>query len=377
MNLARKYRPKVLSELIGQASVTRVITNAITSDSLHQAYLFVGSPGSGKTTTARLLAAMENCSTSPGVNPCGKCENCKRIFEGTHVDIIEVDAASGAGGVKEIRKLKKDASFNAVDGCKIKYFIIDESHRMSPEANDALLKLLEEPPPRVRFVMCTTDVHKMRPAIQSRCQRHDFGHIYWSQISDNLKAVAKNEKVDFEDEALHLCGKVANGSMRDGLQLLERLIGYVGTGKKLTSALAAEMFKAVPTMLYYDLVDQIIGDEKGKPDASEGFRVINKMLQGGVDFENIYQGLANHLRNMLVKITASQAGEFITLAEDAARRMNEQCVKCQKGGKLKAIFRCIHALNKAKQSTVYNIPAEVALQTWFVESVVFFREKTD
>jgi len=372
-NLARKYRPKILSDLLGQPSVVRILGNAIKSNKLHQCYLFVGNVGCGKTSSARLLAAMENCLISPGTSPCGKCDNCKRIFAGNHTDVEEIDAASGAGHVEQVRKLKNDAMYNPIDGCKTKYYIIDEAQRLGPASNDALLKLLEEPPSNVRFIMCTTEVQKMRPAVQSRCQRHDFRKIYWSQIAEHLKYVAKNEKVEVDEEAINLCAKLSQGSMRNALQHLEKIISSVDKGK-ITLQHAEDLFGSIGDMLYYDLFDCIIGKE-GTPDASDGFKIINKMLQNGIEFDTVFQGIADHLRNLLVVFTASKAYDFISVSNTAKEKLKNQSRKCKEGGNLKSIFKSIHALNQAKESVLYNISDEIALQTWFVESVVFFKEK--
>ena len=161
MVFARKYRPKILADLVGQSSVVQTLTNALTRKKLHHAYLFVGKFGCGKTSTARILAASENCVQSPGLTPCGDCEVCKAVFTGSHTDILEIDAASGAGKVDQIRDLKHSAVYSPIDGAKTKYYIIDEAHRMTPPAEEALLKLLEEPPAKVRFVLCTTELQQM------------------------------------------------------------------------------------------------------------------------------------------------------------------------------------------------------------------------
>lgn len=373
-NLARKYRPKILSDVVGQPVITRTLKNAIEGGGLRQQYLFVGMFGTGKTTTARLLAAMENCLVSPGTNPCGTCSNCKKIFTGTHTDVEEIDAASGAGKVEQVRKLKNNAQFNSIDGCKVRYFIIDECQRCSQEANDALLKLLEEPPAHVRFILCTTDVNKVRPAVQSRCQRHDFTQIYWTEIAEHLTSIAKQEKIKIDEGAINLCASLAEGSMRTAIYNLEALIDLVGEGKEITIADAEIKFSQPSEMQYFSLIDQIIGGSDGKPDASQGFKIINGILRNGVKFDAVYKGIANHLRNMLVTLTASSADDFINVSQEGKRRLKEQCKKVQKSQKIKAIFPTIYALNKAKNSTDWNMSAEVALQTWFVESVIFFRE---
>ena len=189
--LALKYRPKKLSDMIGQEVPVQTLTHSFESNSLHHAYLFVGQIGSGKTTTARIVAAMENCTETPGQNPCGQCDVCKPVFKGVHTDIMEIDGASGAGNVAQVRELKKEALYNPVDGAVTKYYIIDECHRVSDSGLDALLKILEEPPKNTRFILCTTEIQKVRPAIISRCQRHDFVKIFWMQISEYLLEVSK------------------------------------------------------------------------------------------------------------------------------------------------------------------------------------------
>lgn len=376
LDLATKYRPRTLSDLVGQVSIVRTLSNAMNANNLHHAYLFVGQFGSGKTTAARVVAAMENCLVSPGLNPCGKCKVCQKIFEGKHSDVEEIDAASGAGKADQIRTIKENALYNPIDGCKIKYYIIDECHRMSDTAIDALLKILEEPPAHVRFILCTTDPHRMRPAIISRCQRHDFRQIYWTQIAERLKYVAREEKIEVEDDAVNLCARMAKGSMRSALQHLQKLIDYTGNGH-LTGKHAQEMFGMLGDQMYYDLIDEVIGIScpkgDGKMDSRSGFKIINQMLQNGTDFSVIYDGVADHLRQIFVAMTASGAGEFIHVSPDGKERLKKQALYCRDKAKLSAIMVALKSLNDAKMSVDYNLSPEIALQAWFVESAVAFR----
>lgn len=371
-NLPRKYRPRTLDEVIGQEVVVQTLKNAIQNNALHPAYLFVGQFGSGKTTMSRILAAMENCLDSPGLYPCGKCDVCKKVIEGVHTDIEEVDAASSAGKVEQIRELKKNAMYSPII-VKTKYFIIDECHRMSAESNDALLRLLEEPPGHCRFVLCTTDINKLRPAIQSRCQRHDFAKIYWTKIADHLELICKKEQINADRAALNLCAKMSDGSMRNALQHLDKLIDFVGSNI-ISLENAHQMFGTVDYLQYFDLFDQIIGNDDGKADATEGFRLINSMLSHGADFASLYNGIADHLRNLMVAMTSSSAGEFIFLSQEGKKRLSEQLRRIKSRGQLDPILESIRKLNIARIAVEHNLSPETAFEQWFLESVFAFRK---
>ncbi len=370
--LARKYRPKKLADLIGQPSVVQTLSNAWTNKQLHQAYLFVGQFGSGKTTAARILAAMENCEVSPGLEPCGKCDICVDVFEGRHTDIEELDAAGAFAKVEQVRTLKKAVLYGPVDGARKKYYIVDECHRMSGASNDALLKLLEEPPAHVRFILCTTDVQKMRPAVVSRCQQHDFRKIFWSQIAERLAEVIKLEGVTCDQAALNLCARMAKGSMRNGLQLLEKLGTFVG-GNKMTIEDAERMLGTASDVLYAKLFDQVVGVADGKPNASAGFRIINDMLSKGAEFDAIYEGIAEHLEKLMICLVASEAKEFIYISPGTKEFLMNQLRKIKDNQKIEAVITSINKLHEAKLAVAYNLSPEFALRQWFVESIFTFR----
>ena len=372
MDLALKYRPRSLSEVIGQECIVRTLSNAFTQKKLHTAYLFCGQFGCGKTSAGRILAAMENCLISPGLHPCGKCRLCTAIFDGSHVDIEELDAAGNMGKVEQTRKLKEAAMYSPVDGAMNKYFICDEVHRMSDSAIDSLLKVLEEPPDNVRFVLCTTDAQKLRPAVISRCQRHDFRPIYWTVIASQLEKIGKQEKLDCEPAALNLCARLAKGSMRNGIRNLEKLISYAGS-TKLSAADAQSMFGAISELLFYDLMEQVVGMNDAKPDASAGFRVINKMLAGGAEFITLYEGVSEMLRNLLVGLTSSSAYELLNLSDEGRTRLTPLLKKIHSQKKTPAILTMIHKLQDAKSAVDLNISPEMALQTWFVQSIFDYR----
>lgn len=366
MVLARKLRPKCITDIVGQPAVVRTLTNALKNNKLHHAYLFVGKFGAGKTTAARILAASENCKVSPGLNPCGKCDLCKKVFEGKHTDIAELDAASKAGKVAQIRELSTNALYAPVDGAKTKYFIIDECHEMSDEGQGALLKILEEPPPHVRFVLCTTELEQMRGTIVSRCQTHEFRQIYWREIAAHLGTTTKGLGLNLDEDALNLCARLANGSMRTALQHLEKLLDYAGE-EPVTAKMAHELFATVSDPLIDDLLDQVIGiGTNGKPDATQGFLIIQQLIANGVDFHLIYEGLARHLSNLLVASSASKARSLITVSEEGARRLAAQLQVCSK--KIKGVLLCLKNLHEARTSVEYGLSPETALQGWFIES---------
>ena len=321
------------------------------------------------TSTARILAASENCLTSPGVSPCGECDLCKAVFAGVHADISEIDAASSAGKVDQIRELKTAASYRPIDGAKTKYFIIDEAHRVSAAGSEALLKILEEPPSRVRFILCTTEMQQMRGTILSRCQVHEFKKIYWREMVLKLEHVVKIEKIDIEREALNVCARLADGSMRNALQNLEKLVDFAGVDA-VTMEMAQKSFGTAPDRVFYDLVDEAIGSN-ASPDATTGYKIINDLLISGMGFDRICESISEKLRHILIACTAGGCMNLITIPKEYASRLSEQMKYCKP--KTTAICHSLKSLVEAKTAVEYGMSSDVALQMWLLDTLLAFK----
>jgi len=225
-SLYRKWRSQTFGDLVGQEPIIRTLKNALSTDSLAHAYLFTGPRGTGKTSTARLLAKTINCEHPVNGEPCNQCQQCREITSGNSFNVIEIDAASNRG-IDSIRDLREKVMMPPSVG-KYKVYVLDEAHMLTTEAFNALLKTLEEPPPYAIFVMATTDVHKMLPTVLSRCQRFDFKRITTRQIVAHLKYIAGEEHVTLEQSAAELIARAAAGGMRDALSLLDQAIAYAG-----------------------------------------------------------------------------------------------------------------------------------------------------
>jgi DNA polymerase-3 subunit gamma/tau len=226
--LARKWRPRTFSEMLGQAHVVRALTNALDNNRLHHAYLFTGTRGVGKTTIARILSKSLNCEKGISSHPCGECITCREVDEGRFVDLIEVDAASRTG-VDETRGLLDNVQYAPTRG-RYKVYLIDEVHMLTKQSFNALLKTLEEPPPHVKFLFATTDPQKLLPTVLSRCLQFNLKRLPLESIAEHLKKIVEAENIDYELPALHLLAQAADGSVRDSLSLLDQAIAY-GAGK--------------------------------------------------------------------------------------------------------------------------------------------------
>src|SRR6185312_6467620 len=225
-SLYRRHRPRTFADMVGQEQVVRTLSNAITREKVHHAYLFVGSRGTGKTSTAKILAASLNCEQGPTVTPCGVCESCVSIASATSMDVIEMDAASN-NSVDDIRDLRERVAFAPVSG-RHKIYILDEAHMLSPQAWNAFLKTLEEPPPRTIFVLATTEAQKVLPTVVDRCHRFDFGRPSVEQVAKVLARVVHQESIEIDESAIALIARNATGSFRDALGTLEQLVTYAG-----------------------------------------------------------------------------------------------------------------------------------------------------
>ncbi|MBM2838973.1 MAG: dnaX [Deltaproteobacteria bacterium] len=222
--LARKWRPQVFEDVVGQEHVTRTLQNAIKTGRVAHAYLFTGARGVGKTSAARILAKALNCINGPTPVPCNTCEACREIAGGSSMDVFEIDGASNTG-VDDIRELRENIKFPPIK-CRYRIYIIDEVHMLSTNAFNALLKTLEEPPPHVIFVFATTDPQKIPVTILSRCQEFDFKRIPALLIQERLKGIAESEKIKITDRGLHIIAREADGGMRDAQSILDQVISF-------------------------------------------------------------------------------------------------------------------------------------------------------
>lgn len=316
--LARKYRPQNFSELVGQAHIKETLSNAITTNRIAHAYLFAGCRGTGKTTTARILAKCLNCIEGISITPCNKCSSCQEITGGYSMDVIEIDGASNRG-IDEIRELRERVKFLPAKA-KYKVYIIDEVHMLTNEAFNALLKTLEEPPEHVIFVFATTEPHKVPLTILSRCQRFDFRRIPVTDICKLLKKVANLEKIEIDDLTLTVIARAAEGSMRDAESILDQVVSYCGN--KVTQKDVITILGIVKQEVLIAFCEAII-----RADVNEIIKLLNNLVDEGTDLSQFVRDMMLYLRNLLLIKIGCKSETVIELGEDNIKLLEKHALQ--------------------------------------------------
>jgi DNA polymerase III subunit gamma/tau len=324
--IARKYRPQTFSEIVGQQHVTRTLANAINSNRVAHAYIFSGVRGVGKTTSARILAKALNCVKGPTAEPDGTCDSCREISAGTSLDVLEIDAASNRG-IDQIRELREMVRY-APASSRYKVVILDEAHQLTDEASNALLKTLEEPPERVVFILATTRAEDLVETIKSRAQLFQFRALSFKEIAEEIERIAREEKLTIEPGAVAVLARAAEGSLRDGLSLLEQAIAY--SGEAITDAQVRELLGVVAESVLDSLVEAI-----SEQSAEMALSLVHRLIGDGQNLQHFCREAIRHFRNLLVArvcgvdsdLVAAPEGERPRLAEQAARFSEEDLTR--------------------------------------------------
>jgi DNA polymerase-3 subunit gamma/tau len=315
ISLYRKWRPQTFEEVIGQEYVTRTLSNSLRNGNFAHAYLFCGPRGTGKTSTARILAKALNCEQGPTPNPCNVCRSCREITEGTSVDVVEIDAAS-TRGIESIRELRERVIFSPA-AARMKVYVLDEAHMLTKDASNAFLKTLEEPPPHVVFVLATTEPHKILPTILSRCQRHDFRSVPVALLTDHLVMVAEAEGIEAKEESLRLIARRARGSARDALVILEQVMSY-GDGVVDEEGVAGFLGLVEDEMLAE------LGDYLVAGDAAGTIAMVERAYEEGWDLVQFAREAQEHFRRVFLLQYADLAAEDLEVDENAYDAIKRQ-----------------------------------------------------
>lgn len=312
--LYRKWRPQTFADVVGQEHITASLLGALKSGRLSHAYLFTGSRGTGKTTCAKILAKAVNCLHPVDGNPCNECEICRGIDAGSVLDVIEIDAASN-NGVDNIRDLREEANYTPTQA-KYRVYIIDEVHMLSTGAFNALLKTLEEPPEHVKFILATTEVHKLPATILSRCQRFDFKRIEPEDIAARLQFVAQQENLTLLDDAALLIARLSDGALRDALSLLDRCSAY---GEDITEAVVAGAAGLAGRERLFALTDAI-----AEGNSARALELIQELYQNACNMERLVLDLTSHFRNMMILKTVNDYGNLIVCPQNEIDKLKQQ-----------------------------------------------------
>ena len=349
---ARKYRPQTFDTVVGQQSITNTLKNAIVNKHLAQSFLFCGPRGVGKTTCARILAKTINClNLKTETEACNECESCTSFNEQHSFNIHELDAASN-NSVEDIRNLVEQVRIPPQVGDR-KIYIIDEVHMLSQAAFNAFLKTLEEPPAHAIFILATTEKHKIIPTILSRCQIFDFKRIQVEDVASHLAKICENENIEFETDALHIIGQKADGALRDGLSIFDRMVSF--NKSKITYKDTIENLNILDYDYYFKAVDQAL-----KQDIPSSLLTFNEILQKGFDGHNFINGLAEHLRNVLV-CKNPKTVEIMEVGDTIKTKYVEQSQNCDQDFILRALEICNECDVQYKTSRNQRLLVELGL----------------
>ncbi|HEX4074308.1 MAG TPA: DNA polymerase III subunit gamma/tau [Candidatus Acidoferrales bacterium] len=316
--IARKYRPQTFSEIVGQQHVTKTLANAIESNRVAHAYIFSGVRGVGKTTAARILAKALNCASGPTINPDNTCDSCREISTGTSLDVLEIDAASNRG-IDQIRELREMVRY-APASSRYKVVILDEAHQLTDEASNALLKTLEEPPERVVFILATTRAEDLVETIKSRAQLFQFRSLTFQEIAGEIERIAKSESLRIDSGAVAVLARAAEGSMRDGLSLLEQAIAYAG--ETITDAQVRELLGVVAESVLDSLVEAIAAQS-----AERALGLVHRLIGDGQNLQHFCREAIRHFRNLLIVRVCGADSNLVAAPQDERPRLAEQAAQ--------------------------------------------------
>lgn len=350
--MARKWRPHSFSDMVGQEHIAKTLQNAIEGGRLHHAFLFTGTRGVGKTTSARILARTLNCKGGDPLHPCGECESCKDISGGNPMDVYEIDAASNTS-VDNIRDVIDRVQYPPVIG-KYKIFIIDEVHMLSTGAFNALLKTLEEPPPHVIFIFATTEVNKVPQTILSRVQRFDFKRLTIDQIRSRLRFICEQEGINASDEALDIFAEKADGSMRDGLTYFDQ--AYAFTGNEMTAESVRSILGIPPVELFFALIQSIAAhDLKGC------FNMVDESVKIGIEFTPLLDGFGKFLRNLIYSRLDAFTADALNISEEVYSKYKSTAPELSNGD----ILRISKMLIDLQATLRYSTNPRLLVETTF------------
>ena len=349
--LYRKYRPKTFADVLSQPHITTTLKNEIVNEKTAHAYLFTGSRGTGKTTCARILAMAVNCEHPVNGDPCMECETCRSIDQGATLDVVEIDAASN-NGVDDVRQLREEAVYSPSQ-CRYRVYIIDEAHMLSAGAFNALLKIMEEPPEHVKFILATTEVHKVPVTILSRCQRFDFRRIRTEDIESRLLSISDEEPFTLTPDAASVIARLSDGGMRDALALLDQCASFANYIDENTVVQAAGIAGNDDLLA---LTDYIIEEN-----AASALETIDKLYRAAKDLQVLLNELCSHFRDMMLIRTMRDPSDLITLMPEEELRTREQAQKLPLSSILSALSEMRDTLDKMGRSTDKRLLLELCM----------------